>query len=207
MKEQTDTVIERARVREVAGVCRSPDALDAAVAGLLLSGFDRTDVDLMGEPEVLRRRLGIDHVPVEKLADLPAAAAKPYLGSADLAATLSTLAGILIFVGAAGAALLVVASGGSWWRSVAAGVGGVAAGAALVAIVANRLKRAQEKELEQQLAAGGIVLWVRARSSEREKRAQQILRAHGAEAIRVHEIEVEKRLEDLPLRFLHREPA
>lgn len=207
MKEQTDTVIERARVREVAGVCRSPDALDAAVAGLLLSGFDRTDVDLMGEPEVLRRRLGIDHVPVEKLADLPAAAGKPYLGSADLAATLSTLAGILIFVGAAGAALLVVASGGSWWRSVAAGIGGVAAGAALVAIVANRLKRAQEKELEQQLAAGGIVLWVRARSSEREKRAQQILRAHGAEAIRVHEIEVEKRLEDLPLRFLHREPA
>jgi hypothetical protein len=80
-------------------------------------------------------------------------------------------------------------------------------GAAIVAIVANRLKRAQEKELKRQLAGGGIVLWVRARSSEREKRAQQIFRAHGAEAIRVHEIEVEKRLEDLPLRFLHREPA
>jgi hypothetical protein len=120
MEEHTDAVIERARVREVAGVFRSPDALDAAVAGLLLSGFDRTDVDLMGKLEVLRRRLGIDHVPVEKLADLPAGPRKPYLGSGDLAATLSTLAGILIFVGAAGAALLVVASGGSWWRSVAA---------------------------------------------------------------------------------------
>jgi hypothetical protein len=52
------------------------------------------------------------------------------------------------------------------------------------------------------MAAGGLVLWVRVRSPEREEKAQQILLSHGAEAVRVHEIDIEKRLEDLPLSSL-----
>jgi hypothetical protein len=29
-------------------------------------------------------------------------------------------------------------------------------------------------------------------------KAEQILRSHGAEAVRMHEVEIEKRLEDIP---------
>jgi len=207
MKGQTDDVLERTRVREVAGVFRSRETLDAAIDALLFAGFDRADVDLMGAVDVLRRRLGTDRVPVEEVADIPGAPRKPFMGRGDLIATLSTLAGILVFVGAAGGALIVIAAGGSVALSVAVAIAGGAAATAIVGIVAYRLKREQTRELEQQLAAGGIVLWVRVRSSESEEKAQQILRTYGAEAIRVHEIEIEKRLEDLPLRFLHRKPA
>jgi hypothetical protein len=49
------------------------------------------------------------------------------------------------------------------------------------------------------MSVGGLVLWVRVRSPEQEEKAQQVLLAHGAEAVRVHEIEIDKRLEDLPL--------
>ena len=34
----------------------------------------------------------------------------------------------------------------------------------------------------------------------------RVLRERGAEAVHVHEIEIEKRLEDLPLRSLSRDP-
>jgi hypothetical protein len=56
------------------------------------------------------------------------------------------------------------------------------------------------------MAAGGLVLWVRVRSPEREEQAQQILREHGAQAVRVHEIEIDKRFEDTPLSSLVLDP-
>jgi hypothetical protein len=73
--------------------------------------------------------------------------------------------------------------------AAAAGAGGWAA---------LRIGRDRAKELESQMAAGGLVLWVRVRSPEREVKAEQILRSHGAEAVRMHEVEIEKRLEDIP---------
>jgi hypothetical protein len=56
------------------------------------------------------------------------------------------------------------------------------------------------------MAARGIILWVRLRSPEREEKAQQILRNHGGRAIRTHEIEIDKRPQDLPLSKLRPDP-
>jgi hypothetical protein len=88
----------------------------------------------------------------------------------------------------------------------AAGAGGAAAGG-LAALIARSLGRERGRELEQQMAAGGLVLWVRVRSPEREEKAQQILREHGAEAVRVHEIEIDKRFEETPLDSLVLDPC
>jgi hypothetical protein len=52
----------------------------------------------------------------------------------------------------------------------------------------------------------GLVLWVRTRAADREARAQEILLAHGGRAVRVHEIEVEKTIDDLPLHTLRPDP-
>jgi hypothetical protein len=74
-------------------------------------------------------------------------------------------------------------------------------------LIARAIGRDQAKQLEAQLQSGGIVLWVRVRTPEREDRAQQILRGHGGEAVRVHEMDLEKRLEDVPLSsWLNDEP-
>lgn len=54
--------------------------------------------------------------------------------------------------------------------------------------------------------SGGIVLWVRAHDPEKEAQAQEILARFGGEAIRVHEIEIDKRLADLPLSSLKPDP-
>lgn len=56
------------------------------------------------------------------------------------------------------------------------------------------------------MAARGIVLWVRVRSADRENKARQILRQHGGQAIRVHEIELEKYPEEIPLSSLRPDP-
>ena len=58
MSEPSDTASERIRVREVAGVLRSREALEAAVDALLSEGFDRADIDLMAGIDAVRERLG-----------------------------------------------------------------------------------------------------------------------------------------------------
>jgi len=49
------------------------------------------------------------------------------------------------------------------------------------------------------ISEGGLVLFVRVRSEEAERLAEQIMRDQGVEAVRVHEIAIDKRLKDLPL--------
>jgi hypothetical protein len=54
--------------------------------------------------------------------------------------------------------------------------------------------------------ARGIIIWVRVRTPEQEAAAQDVLKRYGAEAVRVHEIEIDKRAEDLPLASLRPDP-
>jgi hypothetical protein len=77
-----------------------------------------------------------------------------------------------------------------------------AAGAATggVGLLATRhLSQERAKLVETMMLEGGLVLWVRVRSQETEQLAEQIMREHRVDAVRVHEIKLDKRLEDLPL--------
>ena len=44
---ESDVVLDRAKVREVTGIFQSRDALDAAAYELVLTGFDRADIDVL----------------------------------------------------------------------------------------------------------------------------------------------------------------
>ncbi|NUB25225.1 hypothetical protein [Azospirillum brasilense] len=206
MNGPSDTVIERVKVREVAGVFRSPDALDAAADALLYGGFDRADIDLMAHSDTIREKLGDVYAPAEELADVPDVPRRAYIAHADVATTTALVAGALSYVGAAAAALGVVASGGTLALALAAAAAGGAAGGGAGALISRVLGAERARELETLMAVGGLVLWVRVRTPEQEEKAQRILREHGADAVRVHEIEIDKRLEDLPLASLRPDP-
>ena len=76
-------VLERVKVREVAGVFRARDMLDAAVHALLSSGFDRADIDLVVGAEA-HERLGGAKVAAEELPEVPAAPRQPFIASEDI---------------------------------------------------------------------------------------------------------------------------
>jgi hypothetical protein len=71
MRDPGDSTGTRIKVREVAAVFRSRQALDEAVDALLLAGFDRADIDLMASVEAVRQKLGGIYAPAEELADVP----------------------------------------------------------------------------------------------------------------------------------------
>jgi hypothetical protein len=198
MAEEED-VLERHKVREVAAVLHRQDILDDAIKALLQAGFDRGEIDVMSNIETVRQRLGALYVPSDEIADVPGTPRRAYIARDDITTTTAGVAGILFYLGAASAAMTVIASGGSLALVAAAAVAAGTIGAGFGATAIHLLGRKQAEELELQLMSGGIVLWVRVRNSERETEAQEILAKFGGEAIRVHEIEIDKRLDDLPL--------
>jgi hypothetical protein len=198
-------VLERIKVREVAGVLRSRDPLDAAVGDLLSSGFDRADLDVVVGAEA-RRRLGGAEVPAEEIPEVPGVPRQPVIAREDLVLLSSLVLAVLVFATAAAAAWFVVASGAELvWAGVAAVVGALAA-AALGLQLARVFTRKHIRELKAQLIEREIVLLVRVRSPEEEANATRILHDHGAQAVRAHEIAIDKRLEDLPLHSLRPDP-
>jgi hypothetical protein len=198
-------VLERVKVREVAGVFRSRDVLDAAVHALLSSGFDRADIDLVVGAEA-RERLGGAKIAAEELPEVPAAPRQSLIAREDIVLVWSLVLSILIFAGAGFAAWLVVKSGRELiWAGIAAAVGAMAAGW-VGAQLARAFARGRVRHIEAQLITRELVLLVRVRSTEEEAKATEILLRHGAQAVRPHEITIDKRLEHLPLHSLRVDP-
>ena len=192
-----DTVLERARVREVAGIFHARDALDAAAHELLLAGFDRADVDVVASLDQIRERIGPFYVAPEELADVPRTPRRPLIDRGDIGVFKVVVAGTLGAIAAGATLFLMMMQSG-------AGNGEIAVAATLVGIVtagagfllASKIFGGDEAQgLDALMAKRGLILWARARSPEQEALAQEILLAHGARAVRVHEIDLEKRPE------------
>ena len=203
---EEDDVLERLVVREVAAVFHREHILEDAIQALLHAGFDRGDIDIMSDMETVRQRLGALYVPPEEISDVPGTPRRAYIARDDIATATVGVAGMLFYLGAATAAMTVVASGGSLALVAAAAAAAGAVGAGIGASAIRLLGKKQAEELELQLMSGGIVVWVRTRDPEKEAHAQEILARFGGEAIRVHEIEIEKHLDDLPLSKLKPDP-
>jgi len=67
-------------------------------------------------------------------------------------------------------------------------------------------KDADLDSLERDLRAGGLVIFVRVRNEEREKQAQAIMRRNGALNVHVHEVELRKTVDELPLAKIQPDP-
>jgi hypothetical protein len=205
--KDSDTVLERARIREVTGIFHSRLALDVAAGELLLMGFDRADVDVVAGIDEIYKKLGVPYVAHEELADVPHAPRRHLIAGEDVTVFRVVLASTLGAI-AAGATIFVMSFSDASNAEIgvaAALVGVVAAGAGF--LLATRIfGRDEARGLDSLLARRGLILWVRVRSPEQEALAQEILLAHRAEAVRVHEIELEKRPEDLPLGTVRPDP-
>ncbi len=198
--------VERRVMREVAAVFHREEILEDAVQALLHAGFDRSHIDIMGDIETVRRRLGELYVPSEEIADVPGAPRRAYITRDDITTATASVAGMLFYLGAATAAMTVVASGGSLALVAAIAAAAGTTGAGIGAAAIHHLGKKQAEDLELQLTGGGIVVWVRVHNREMEERAQEVLAKSGGDAIRMHEIEIEKRLDDLPLSKFNPDP-
>jgi hypothetical protein len=205
MAEPSNIVIERAKVREVAGIVRSGAAAEAAVDALLSAGFDRADIDLLPNDDEVRERLGGVYVAVEELPDIPELPRHAAVRRDDITGLIVLMVALFAAIGGVAGAIVAGARDAGWGASAALVCAGIVIAGGLAAAAAGRYL---QRRAVFDPNADDIVLWVRVRSPQSEERARRILMANGAQAVRVHEIPLDKRLEDVPLSsLLAREPA
>ena len=207
MHRSSDDILERIRTREVTGVFHSRKALIAAAEQLLVAGIDRADIDVSASFDELQRRLNYQSIPPADLTDIPTAARQPFMGEDDLLGTEAVVGSIAGCIGAIAMAFFLVAKDiGPIPLGIFSVLTGLVVGGAAVFWVRRRLRRERTLGLESLSEAHGLLIWVRVRSPEKEAEAQETLMRHGGKAVHVHEIELAKRPEDLPLHSLRPDP-
>jgi hypothetical protein len=208
--------IEKVKVREVTGVFPSDEAIISAVDDLLLAGFERADIDVVADGPQSNKGIDASAIPAVELADVPDAPRQEFVAPEDTVAIYALCVAIIGCFGATIGALVGIASRGTTAfivlarGTIAFVIYCVVVGAILgcgLGVVFARLMGWRWIQAPNKLASSdGLVLWVRVRRPDHEQKALRILKLRGAEAVRVHEIERSKRMDDLPLRALRPDP-
>lgn len=182
----TDSYAESSH--EAVGVFQSAETLQGAADELLSSGFDLADLSLLASEHAVEEKLGHLYRRVEKLEDDPQVPRAAYVPNDSFDEARGALISGLTFVGAVGAAGAMVAAGGALAGTIlaAAALGG--AGGLIGSTLGRMIAQHHADHLHAQLEKGGLLLWVRTRDSAHEKRAEDIMRRHGALDVHIHEL-------------------
>ncbi len=163
--------------------------LDAAVEALQAAGFGKGDFSLLATEAAVASKLGHRYERVQELEDDPGAPRVAYRTIAAVNDTDNLVIGSLTFLPTVLAAGTVVASAGI----VAAAITGTAlAGATLGTILTRWLDQHHAEHLQEQLDHGGLLLWVRTPTEEREQQALRILMEHSGRDVHLHRLPAER---------------
>jgi hypothetical protein len=172
----------RREVREVVGVFDDLNALQSAIDALMTDGFDRSEISLLAEDREVRAKRGAEGA--VELEDDERAPRLHYIESESLSEGKAMLVGGLFYVGAfvgAGALTGIVFVNPIVAGAVTGALAGLG-GFALSKLISNR----QVKWARAQLERGGLLLWARTWTPEREREAIAVMKRHGGRHVHVH---------------------
>ena len=144
---------------EVVGLFADRDGFERAVATLLESGFERPDLSVLASHESL---------------DAAGRPGKPWREA------MLAMVGDLKYEGPLVASGAIVLAGGPLAATIAAVIGAAVGGAAVKDVLEEVTAQPHTEDFARSLAAGSVILWVRAADAPAEARAREILAASGA---------------------------
>lgn len=174
-------------VPEAVGIFDTFEALQKAIYDLMIAGFSRYDISLLADQKVLEAKLGRSYWTAPELADNPDAPRAAFVSEEAIGELEGSIAGGLFFLGSyiALAAMLTPAS------TLAASIATVAIGGGpsvvLGTLLARRVGKHHADHYATQIAHGGILLWVRVGTKEKEALAVKIMTGHSGREIHVHD--------------------
>jgi hypothetical protein len=191
---------------EAVGVFADPEALEAAIDELEVSGFNRATISVLATDQTVKERVGHLYRTVAEIEDNGRVPQSAFVSKDSLTEGAAFAVGVPFYVGGTAGAIAVIASGGALAAAIAVALAGGAACAGLGALLAGAVARHHKEHVLEQLAQGGLVLWASLRDDEAKRRALQILTKAGGSDVHVHEIQREWTLKDRPLSTVQFDP-
>jgi len=160
--------------------------LQSAIDDLLTHGFDQAEISLLANEDVVREKLGPEHIRAAELEDSENVPRAEYVEPESMNEAKAGIIGGLFYVGAIVGAGAVMAAGGALASAIAAAViaggGGGLWGVALAKLIGDN----QAREVEEHLKNGGLLLWARAWNKDKESAAINILQRNGGHDVHAH---------------------
>ena len=169
--------------REAVGVFADAASLQSAVDELLAAGFSTEALNLLASEEAVEAKLGHKYQKVSELEDDPDAPRSRY---EPLEEEERATIGAFGLLGALGATGVVAASGGGLAAALLAAGLGAGTWGLLGELLAKFLGEEHAESVTEQIAHGGLLLWVRCADAEQEASAQDILERHSGRDVHVH---------------------
>ena len=194
-------------VREAVGVFSVPEALERAVDELEVSGFDRATLSVLASEGTIKDRVGHLYRNIAEIEDDRHVPQRAFVETDSRVEGAAAAIGIPWYIGSvAGAGVTAVGFGAATAATFAGTVIGGALGAALGVLLAGAMINRHVHEVSEQIAEGGLVLWVSLRDDDSERRVLNILADAGGRDVHVHEFEREWSLKDRPLSEVQFDP-
>lgn len=176
------------RVREAVALFEDYDDLVDAIAELELAGFDRAQIRLMRSCKAAEKMLGHPIKDMRELEDEPGVPLGGWADRYELTEGKAAVAAGFAYLASLFAIGVAVARRGELVTVIAAAAGAGGAAGALGLWLMRLVGHRRARELMEQQARGGHLLWVETRSSEQERRAVGILQSHCTRNVRLHEL-------------------
>lgn len=193
-------------VREVAARFDDPDLFEDAVETLEVAGVDRADISMLGSRKAVEKKLGHRFRRTADLEDDSAIPQTIFANRHEIAEGKAAAIGLPVYIGGASAGLAVVASGGTLAIAALVAAAGAAAGAGFGALIADAIGHSYAARIEQQLASGGLLLWIKVRDHDQEQKIVAMLADAGGKDIHAHDITRLWSEEDIPLHDFNPDP-
>lgn len=181
--------LESPTVREAVAVFNRSETLQDAIDELLSSGFHRAELSLLASEHVVEKKLGHRYEKVSTLEDDPTVPRAAYISPEAIGDAKGVLVSVLMYVGAIAATGAVLASG-TLSAAIAATALASGAGGLIGAILAKWIGDHHARYLQEQIDRGGLLLWVRTRNLDDERRAVKILTKHSGSDVHLHTLPI-----------------
>jgi hypothetical protein len=175
-------------IREAVGYFETAEALQEAIDELMSSGFDRAELSLLASEHAVEEKLSHEYEKVRQLEDEPRIARCCYVSRESLGAAEGGLIGAPLYIAAGATAGVIIATGGTMAAAIIGAALAGGAGGLIGGILAKLVGDQHAHHIQEQLAHGGLLLWVRTRDAEHERRAVEILKRHSGHDVHVHTI-------------------
>ncbi|MCI2398840.1 hypothetical protein [Aliiroseovarius subalbicans] len=173
-------------IPEAVGVFDSVKSMQGAMYDLMMAGFSRYDISVLGSEEAMIEKLGSAFLRPEELEDNPDAPRAAFVSEEAMGELEGGIIGGLFFLGSYAALLSLLTPASTVAASVAAVAIGGSPSAALGIILARRVDKHHKDYYENQLKNGGILIWVRTIDKDKEALAVDIMKQHSGRDVHVH---------------------
>jgi hypothetical protein len=174
-------------VPEAVGVFDTFESFQNAFYDLRLLGFSRYDLSVLGSEQALTKKLGTAYWSAADLEDDPQVPRAAFVSEEAMGELEGAIIGGAFFIPSSVAMAVMAAVGGAAAATAAAvAVVGVPA-AVLGVLLARRVGQHHKTYYAEQIAHGGILLWVRVADPHKARLAVETMKAHSGRDVHVHD--------------------